>query len=204
MVRPSPATTACRRYSPSVLSQRWQGTLTYTLSTLKRQRSAAGERADRGAVRRRAGVRQRLWSGSLGSSGTARSFNGIWERDSGFQLSGICFYGSGERASRPPVVAASSARLTGAAGSDRLRLNGTITPRNGFVGLPIHRVDMRLQRHFKMTSAGSRRDRRRCSTRSIGRTTAGYVTNEANPQYGQPISNANLSYAPRSCSSVSV
>jgi hypothetical protein len=26
----------------------------------------------------------------------------------------------------------------------------------------------------------------------------GYVTNEANPQYGQPISSANLSYAPRS------
>jgi len=26
----------------------------------------------------------------------------------------------------------------------------------------------------------------------------GYVTNEANPHYGQPISSANLSYAPRS------
>jgi len=79
-----------------------------------------------------------------------------------------------------------------------LRLNGTFTPRNGFVGVPVHRVDMRLQRHFKLAArAGA--DGIVEVFNAFNRANYGsYVTNEASPQYGQPISSSNLSYAPRS------
>ena len=54
------------------MSHRWQGTLTYTLSTLERQRSAAAERAHRGAVRGQSGVRQRLRARGLRSAAPGR------------------------------------------------------------------------------------------------------------------------------------
>jgi len=69
-------------------------------------------------------------------------FNGIWEVGYGFQLSGIYFYGSGERFAVTSGAGVSTT-LIGAAGSDRLRANGTIVERNSFVGLPIRRLDMR-------------------------------------------------------------
>jgi hypothetical protein len=88
--------------------------------------------------------------------------------------------------------------LIGAAGSDRLRSDGTIVPRNAFVGFPIHRLDMRLQRHFKI-AGGVGGDGIVELFNVFNRANyGGYVTNESSLQYKQPTSSTNLSYAPRS------
>ena len=36
---------------------------------------------------------------------------------------------------------------------DRMRLDGTIIPRQGFVGDPVHRVDIRLQQRIRSVRA---------------------------------------------------
>src|SRR5216684_837713 len=107
------------------------------------------------------------------------------------------FYGSGERLA-VTSGAGISTTLIGAAGSDRLRADGTLVPRNDFVGLPIHRVDMRLQRHFKLgVRAGA--DGIVELFNVLNRANyGGYVSNESSLQYKQPTSSTNLSYAPRS------
>jgi hypothetical protein len=57
---------------------------------------------------------------------------------------------------------------------------------------------MRLQRHFKV-NARLGADGIVEVFNAFNRANYGsYVTNEASPQYRQPISSANLSYAPRS------
>ena len=178
------------------LSHRWQGSLTYTLATL----NDSDPQPLSGLVRVPFPVSKEFgndYSGAVSDQRNRAVFNGIWEVGYGFQLSGIYFYGSGERTVTTCGCGAVNA-IIGATGSDRLRLNGTIVPRDNFVGLPIHRVDMRLQRHFRMS--------RRAGADGIvevfnafNRANYGsYVTNEASPQYQQPISSANLSYAPRS------
>ena len=124
-------------------------------------------------------------------------FNGIWNVGYGFQLSGIYFYGSGERFAVTSGAGVSTT-LIGAAGSDRVRADGTIVPRNSFAGLPIHRLDMRLQRRFKIVG-GIGGDGIVEVFNVFNRANyGGYVTNESSLQYGQATSSTNLSYAPRS------
>ena len=60
-------------------------------------------------------------------------FNGIWDVAYGVQLSGIYFYGSGERTALTSGAGVSTT-LIGAAGSDRLRADGTPDP--GFQVVP--------------------------------------------------------------------
>ena len=124
-------------------------------------------------------------------------FNGIWNAGYGFQLSGIYFYGSGE-AFAVTSGAGVSTTLIGAAGSDRLRTDGTIVPRNAFVGLPIRRMDMRLQRHFSLTPHAGVDGILELFNAFNRANYGGYVTNESSPQFKQPASSTNLSYAPRS------
>jgi len=76
-------------------------------------------------------------------------------------------------------------------------LRGTIVERNSFVGLPIRRLDMRVQRHFKARGVGA--DGIVELFNVFNRANyGGYVTNESSLQYKQPSSSTNLSYAPRS------
>src|SRR2546428_656059 len=82
-------------------------------------------------------------------------FNGIWDVGYGFQLSGLYFYGSGKRFSTSyggdlRNVGESNNGAIGTPITPRLRPDGTIVPRNNLVGHPIHRVDLRVQRHFKL------------------------------------------------------
>jgi hypothetical protein len=121
-------------------------------------------------------------------------FNSIWQVWHGFQVSGIYFYGSGERLST--TCGCDARRL--AVGSDRLRLDGTIIPRNSFVGQPIHRVEMRLLQHVKW-HGHSGIDGFLEIFNLFNRANYGaYTTVESSLQYGQPASSTNLSYAPRS------
>jgi hypothetical protein len=84
----------------------------------------------------------------------------------------------------------------GVASTNRLRPDGTIVPRNGFVGRPIHRVDMRLQKRFAMGRArleGLLEMFNLFNHENYG----SYVTNEASGSYGRPSANSNVAYQPR-------
>ena len=121
------------------------------------------------------------------------AFNGIWQVGYGFQLSGVYFYGSGMRTQ---AVCGCDARNL-SAGFDRLRLDGTIIPREAFVGDPIHRVDLRLQERVRLhsrTAAYGYVEVFNLFNRANYQT---YNVVETSPTYGQPNSSSNLSYAAR-------
>lgn len=114
-------------------------------------------------------------------------FNGIWDLGYGFQLSGLYFYGSGQR----------FATTYGGGDRPRLRPNGTIVARNDVVGLPLHRVDVRLTRRFKL--GGQRSADGILETYNLFNHAnyGSYTTAESNPSYGQPTQNTALAYQPR-------
>jgi hypothetical protein len=121
------------------------------------------------------------------------TFNGVWQTPLGFQLSGIYFFGSGERFDTTP---GSDLRGNGI-GSDRLRPDGSIVPRNSFVGEPIHRVDIRLQQRIPV-GANVRLDGMLEIFNVFDRANYGsWVTTETSPQYGDPDYNSNIAYSPR-------
>ena len=72
-------------------------------------------------------------------------FNGIFQLPKGFLVSGLYFFGSGARAG---ITSGGDRRGIGAATASRLRADGTLVPRNNFVGDPIHRVDLRISKVF--------------------------------------------------------
>ena len=178
------------------MSHRWQGTLTYTLSTLKDSdpRPLSGLSEVPFAVNPAFGDD---YGPAVSDQRRRAVFNGIWNVAYGFQLSGIYFYGSGERLAVTSGAGVSTT-LMGAAGTDRLRTDGTTVPRNDFVGAPIHRVDMRLQRHFKLGNRMAVDGMVELFNAFNRANFGGYVTNESSLQYKQATSNTNLSYAPRS------
>ena len=123
-------------------------------------------------------------------------FNGIWEVGYGFELSGLYFFGSGERRERTYNA---DLRQMGSLRPNflRLRPDGTIIPRNDFVGDQIHRVDMRLQRGFRL-GGRARIDGILEVFNVFNRANYGaYVTNEASANFGRPSRNPNVAYAPR-------
>ena len=88
-------------------------------------------------------------------------------------------------------------RGIGATGSARLRPNGTIVPRNAFVGQPVHRADIRLQQALKF---GGRRSADLIAEvfNVFDRVNYGsYTLQESSPRYGLPNASSNLAYAPR-------
>jgi hypothetical protein len=175
------------------LSHRWQGSLTYTLSGLWDQDpppiSGLAEvpfpvAQDLGGERSLAETDQRH----------RLVFNGIWEMRYGLQLSGIYFYGSGQRTQ---VVCGCDARGLQITSVDRMRLDGTIIPRESFVGAPIHRIDLRLQERVPVrghTTISGFIEVFNLFNRANYQT---YNVVESSPTFGQPIASTNLSYAPR-------
>jgi hypothetical protein len=120
-------------------------------------------------------------------------FNGIWQVGGGFQISGLYFFGSGERMA---VSAGDDFRDLGG-GSERLREDGTIIPREGITGDQIHRVDVRLQQRVPLIGR-ARIDGILEVFNLFDRANYGsYVTNESSPRFGQPNASSNLAYASR-------
>lgn len=80
--------------------------------------------------------------------------SGIWSMPAGFQLSGLYFYGSGARFS---TTYGGDPLKQGLGGTGRLKsvASGIVAPRNGFVGLPLHRVDLRFLKRVEL--GGQRR-----------------------------------------------
>ncbi len=145
------------------------------------------------------------------------TFNGIWDMGKGVQLSGLYFFGSGERRS---TSWGSDLRSTGGASFNILTPGGTTAASLGaqckcevkgqtvngnfyldraqLVGKPIHRVDMRLQ---KRISLGERRNLDGIievfnifNHANYGSYTTTF-SNAAN--YGKPSFNQATAYQPR-------
>jgi hypothetical protein len=120
-------------------------------------------------------------------------FNGIWQVGYGFQLSGLYFFGSGERLA---TTYGGDLRFTGATGG-RLRPDGTIVPRNNLVGKPLHRVDLRVLRRFGLGGRAGVDGIVELFNLFNHANYGSYVTQESNTNYGQPTRNLNVAYQPR-------
>jgi hypothetical protein len=122
------------------------------------------------------------------------TLNGLWQVAGGFQVSGIYFFGSGER---EDSFWGQDVRDLGGDGSRRLRPNGTIIPRANFVGEPIHRVDIRLSQRIPLL--GRVRAEGLLEVFNVfDRANFGtYVLDEASRQYSEPERNPNIAYSPR-------
>ena len=135
-------------------------------------------------------------------------FNGIWQMGYGFQLSGLYFFGSGQRFQtfyggdalntggtggvNPGVgVPLSGARARPASAG------GGATPRVGLVGDPIHRVDVRLQKRFAFTSRVGVDGIIEVFNLFNHANYGSYTQAESNRQFGQPEFNPNVAYQPR-------
>jgi len=125
-------------------------------------------------------------------------FNGIWQVGYGFQLSGLYFFGSGARFR---TTYGGDGGNTGATawevGSTRIRPDGTIVPREGLVGDPIHRVDLRLLRRFPLVGRAGIDGIFEVFNLFNHANYGAYTTAESNSNYGTPSFNANVAYQPR-------
>ena len=139
-------------------------------------------------------------AGGFGQAGDQRHravLNGVWDVGYGVQLSGIYFFGSGERFATNTGV---DLRQQGnnAASELRLRADGSISERAAIVGEPIHRFDMRLQKRLplgpRVTLDGLLEVYNLFNHTNYG----SYTTVEsAGAQYGKPSQNTNVAYQPR-------
>ena len=174
-------------------SDRWQGSVTYTLGVLKNAtpKPMSGTRIVEFDV-----------PGDLGDEYTLAEndqrhrlvFNGIWQPGFGFQVSGVYFYGSGER---DQIGSGDVNRDIGEWANDRYREDGTIIPRNTFVGDPIHRVDMRLQQRVPLPGRLALDGILEVFNLFDRANYGSYVLNESARDFLQPAQNSNLAYAPR-------
>jgi hypothetical protein len=177
----------------------WQASGTYTLSSL-----------------RDADPRPVQWTGSRfeevpfatapdlgGEYGLAATdqrhravLNGVWEPGFGFQLSGLYFYGSGYRFH---TNWGTDLRQLGGVrpNSLRLRPDGSIVPRNQFVGKPLHRVDLRIQQRVPVGGRaridGMLELFNLFNHENFGR----YVISENSRNYGLPAQSTLAAYQPR-------
>jgi hypothetical protein len=133
------------------LSNRWQGSATYTLSGLWDTEAQPLS----GLTEVAFPVAADLGNDFTLSAADQRHravFNGIWQVGRGFQASGLVFLGVGQRSA---TTYGGDLRGLGANGSARLRPNGTIVPRNDFTQPARKRVDLRLQQRIALPGGRS-------------------------------------------------
>ena len=129
------------------------------------------------------------WTLGVGDQRHRAVFNGIVDVGYGFQVSGLYFYGSGKRRA---TTYGGDLRRMGSFSTNRLRPDGTIVPRNNFVGDPLHRVDVRLQRRFSvggLSVDGIAEVFNLFNHENYGN----YITVESNRNYGRPTATAGTS-----------
>ncbi|MSO82908.1 MAG: TonB-dependent receptor [Acidobacteria bacterium] len=87
------------------------------------------------------------WTYALSDQRHRAVFNGIWQVGRGFQVSGLHYFGAGNRASSNY---GGDSRGLGAGGEARLRPNGTIVPKNTFIQPQQNRTDIRVQQRIPL------------------------------------------------------
>jgi hypothetical protein len=122
-------------------------------------------------------------------------FNGIWQAPYGFQVSGLYFFGSGQRF---PTTYGGDPLNTGVTvGSPRARPNRTVVPREGLTGDSIHRVDVRLQKRFPLGGRASVDGILETFNLFNHENYGSYTLAESNANFGLPTFNPNVAYQPR-------
>lgn len=174
-------------------SNRWQGSLTYTLSGLRNSDPLpmSGLREVTFDVAPDLGDEYTL---AITDQRHRLVLNGIWQVAHGFQVSGLYFFGSGERRDRSY---GGDLRNFGGDQSERLRPDGSIVPRNALVGDPVHRIDVRLQQRIRLFGRASIDGIFEIFNLFDHANFGTYVEQESSSQFGQPDVNANLAYGPR-------
>jgi len=130
------------------MNNHWQAAATYTLSWFYDEESQpmSGRTIVPFTVRNDLGGPD-----SYGLAGTDQRhravFNGIWEVGRGFQVSGLHYFGAGNRASN---FYGGDVALTGASFSQRLRPDGTVVARNTFIQPMQNRTDIRVQQRVPL------------------------------------------------------
>jgi hypothetical protein len=176
-------------------SHRWQASGTYTLSgywDAEANPITYGQQLVPFAVAPDLGGEYGL---AVGDQRHRAVFSGIWDAGYGFQLSGLYFFGSGARLSNSW---GGDLRDTGDPQySGRLRADGTIVPRDSFVGKPVHRVDMRIQRRLRLGGRAGVDGILEVFNLFNHANYGSYTTTQSNARYGQPTQNSNVAYQPR-------
>jgi hypothetical protein len=134
------------------------------------------------------------WTLAAGAQLHRAVFNGIWDVGYGFQLSGLYFYGSGARLN---TTFGGDRRAQGLGSENRLRPDGTIVPRNDFVGEPLHRVDLRLLQRIPLGGGVSLDGIAEVFNLFNRENFGSWVTVESNRNFGRPTFNSNQAYQPR-------
>src|SRR5262249_35063506 len=118
--------------------------------------------------------------------------NAIWDLGYGIQLSGKYLYGDNGWATPTSGV---DVRQTGST-NGRLKTDGTLIPRNSFDKPSIHKVDMRLQRSFRL---GHARFEGMFEMFNVfnHRNLNTFTTNLSSAKFGQPSGDTNIDYQPR-------
>jgi hypothetical protein len=180
------------------MSHRWQASGNYTLSTLRDGQPAPWS----GVMNPVAFAVNAPLGEEYGLAATDQRhravFNGIWQPGYGLQLSGLYFYGSGQRfATTYGGDALDTGTTVGSARQRPANVGGGATPRNGIVGEPIHRVDLRLQKHLALGGHAGVDGIVEVFNVFNHANYGSYTTVESNRLYGQPSSNTNVAYQPR-------
>ena len=120
--------------------------------------------------------------------------NGIVTLPYDTQLSGLYFFGSGLRYA---TSFGGDRRLLGSGGSARLAADGSIVPRNDFVGTPLHRVDARLLKRVTILGKVKVDGMFEIFNLFNHENDGAYVTTTSSANYGAPQQNAAVAYQPR-------
>jgi hypothetical protein len=121
------------------------------------------------------------------------TFNGIWRLGAGFQASGLYFFGDQGWATPTSGVDALRSGSTGG----RVRADGSLIARNSFDIPSMHRVDVRLQKQFRLGGRASFDGIIEAFNLFNHENYAAFTTNEASASYGRPTESLNVSYQPR-------
>jgi hypothetical protein len=175
------------------MSQRWQASGTYLLSATWDAVSSPVSDHDRSLNFEIARDLYDYYALSATDQRHRAVFNGIWDAGYGFQLSGLYFFGSGYRFN---TTYGGDPRGTGVTGG-RLRPDGSIVPRTNFVGRPLHRVDVRVQRRFSFGGRAGVDGIVELFNVLNHANYGSYTTVESNARYGEPTSNTGIAYQPR-------
>jgi hypothetical protein len=127
------------------MSQRWQASLTYTLSFLytAENQPFSGLNIVPFKVQPDLGNE---WGYGADDQRHRAVFNGIWAVGHGLQISGLHYFGAGIRAASN--WGGDIRNLGG--GNGRLRPDGTIVPRNSFIQPSQNKTDIRLQQRIPL------------------------------------------------------
>jgi hypothetical protein len=119
--------------------------------------------------------------------------NGIWQLPVGFQISGLYFFADNGKATPTSGVDVLGAGTSG----NRLRRDGTLIARNSFDRTDLHRVDMRLQKRFKVSARVNLDGIVEVFNMFNHANYNSFVLNEAAANFRAPQYDSNIAFQPR-------